>query len=710
MQSNLKPTLSLFLRPVQIVQSYALENLQFDIIAGGTVAVVLLPQAIAFAMIAELPPQMGLYAAVAAAVVGALWGSSNHLHTGPTNVASLLALSALLSVAAPGSRDYLVAAGLLAIMVGVFRVTMGVMRLGVLVNFISDSVIVGFTAGAGVLIGVNQLRHLLRLDIPSSPSLIETAQRLVSHSPETHWTSLVLGVGVIVLLLLLRRFAPKLPAPLISIVAASAAVWWLALDQQGVKVIGDLPRGLPPLVDVSLFFDLGLINKLTPSAAAVAAIGLVEAISIGRSIAGQSRQRLDSNQEFVGQGLANIAAGLFSGFLCSGSFTRSAINYEAGARTPLGSVFSSLFVFLAMFVFAPLAVYIPRTALAGVIILAAYRMIDRKEMLRIWRGARGDTAIMIATLLATLFFPLEFAVITGIVFSLAHYVFQTSIPQVQVLLPDNHFLRLIPRPERASCPQLGIVDIVGDLYFGAVSHVEGVIRQNAAQHPEQRFLLVRMRSVNHCDINGIHMLEGITQELRERGGDLYLLRVTEPVLAFMQSTGLYSDLGADHFLQEYGAVSYLFEHILDPAICIYECPVRAFKECQNLPKQTYNRILPPYTAIPPQSIPTISPQILREILAQGRAAAPLVVDVREPREFKRGHIPNSQSAPLSGLLSNSFELPDDRSVVLVCRSGRRSARAAAYILQHNDYDNLQILQGGILAWETAGLLEAVELG
>lgn len=697
---------SFFLRPVQFVRSYDRRHLRPDVLAGSTVAVILLPQAIAYALIAELPPQMGLYTAILAAVVGALWGSSYHLHTGPTNAASLLVLSILLTVAEPGSPKFVAAAGLMAVMVGVFRLAMGLARLGILVNFVSDSVIVGFTAGAGVLISVNQVRHLLRLDFPSTPGLIDTLQSVFLNLLDTHWPTLLLGLGVVALIVVLTRLAPNLPGPLIGMAAASAVVGLLGLNQQGIIVIDQLPRGLPPLAKLPLL-DVDLIGELSTGALAVSAIGLVEAMSIARSIASQTNQRLDSNQEFVGQGLANIACGFLSGYTCSGSFTRSAVNYKAGSQTPLASVFSGVFVLVAMLIFAPLAAYVPRTALAAVLIVTAYGMIDRREMVRIWRGTRGDTLIMVVTLLATLFLPLQFAVLTGILMSFTRYIVKTSLPQVYPVLPDEEFRHLTPNFKGDHCPQLAILTIWGDLYFGAVNQVEEAIYRQLARNPEQRYLLLRMQSVNQCDISGIHMLESILRTCRDKGGDLFLMKVHEPVLRLMQSTRFYDKLGADHFLGEDDALSYLFYKILDPAVCIYECEVRAFKECQNLPKRAGPPDLPLFTAIPPDSVDTIAPLELWQALHAGDGAhPPLVVDVREPREFKQNHIPQARLVPLPKVLTETQALPADRDLVFVCRSGRRSSRAA-YVLQARGYRRIRILQGGMLAWEAAGLLEAV---
>jgi SulP family sulfate permease len=416
---------------------------------------------------------------------------------------------------------------------------------------------------------------------------------------------------------------------------------------------------------------------------------------------------LDSNQEFVGQGLANIAAGLFSGYPCSGSFTRSAVNYEAGAKTPVASIFSGLFVLMAMLALAPLAIYLPRAALAGVLVVTAYTMIDRAEIKRIWQGARGDAFTMLVTFLGTLFLDLEFAVLAGILLSFALYIMKTSVPRVFTVLPDKEFKHFIAQqPEQEPCPQLGILKISGDLYFGAVSHIEEAIHRHLTHHPEQRFLLLRMQGVNQCDFSGIHMLEAILRLCQERGGDLFLMKIQQPVLEFMRSTGFYSRLGADHFLAEDDSIEYLFQKVLDPAICIYECHMRAFKECQNLPKQTYSVDIPLHTDIPPETIANISPQELHQKLINGDTST-LVIDVREPREFKQGHIPEAQLIPLPKILSDTLDLPNNREIILVCRSGRRSTRAT-HLLQTKGYQNVRMLQGGMLAWEAARLLEAID--
>lgn len=703
--ARLRSVLAYFVRPVAIIRGYKLPYLRGDLLAGLTVAIVALPQAMVFALIAELPPQMGLYAVIVASIVGGLWGSSAQLQTGPTNTTSLLVLSVLVGIASPGTPEYLVAAGVMALVVGVTRLTMGVVRLGVLVNFVSDSVIVGFTTGAGVLILVNQLRHLLKLSVASKPNLWQTLPEIATHLGDTHVLSALIGTGTIALILVLHRINRRLPAPLLAMVAGAIVVAVLGERAADVSVVGQLPRGLPPFSPLPLH-DLNLIGDLLSGSIAVAAIGLVEAISIARSIASQTGQRLDSNQEFVGQGLANVACAFFSGYACSGSFTRSAVNHEAGAVTGISNVFVGAFVLIAMLALAPLAAYVPLPALAGVVILTAIGLIDVPRIVRIWHSGQADRVIMGVTLAATLALPLQFAVLTGIGLSLLYYLIRTTAPRVRTVVPEDDFRHFAYRPGRPCCPQIGIIEILGDLYFGAVNHVEEYILDHASRYPAQQFLVLRMQGVEHCDISGIHALENVVQVYRERGGDVYMVRVRSPVMSLMETSGFHEYLGEDHYLDPDDAIGHLFYRVIDPAVCIYECPERVFRECQNLPKQEYPSQVRIDVEVAPGSVPSVDARALWEEL-HGETP-PQVVDVREPREFGRGHIPDARSIPLPVLVNHLDQVPREQPAVLVCQSGRRSTRAAA-LLRDRGYERVRVLQGGMIAWDKARLLEAVDL-
>jgi SulP family sulfate permease len=294
--------------------------------------------------------------------------------------------------------------------------------------------------------------------------------------------------------------------------------------------------------------------------------------------------------------------------------------------------------------------------------------------------------------------------LAGILLSFAVYIIKTSVPRVSSVLPDERYRHFVHQPDKPPCPQLAVLDILGDLYFGAVSHVEKAIAQHLAAHPTQRLLLLRMHSVQQCDFSGIHALESIVRSVREKGGDLFMVRIREPVLSLMRTTGFAGYLGIDHFLEEDAAIPHLFHKVLDPAVCIYECDVRAFRECQNLPKQTYPSEIPLHTDIPVGIVAEVPPRELWQRLHG--SSPPHVVDVREAREYGQSHIPEARLVPLSRLLCETPELPRDQPLVFVCRGGRRSMRAA-YLVQNLGYEEVAVLRGGMLAWEAANLLAAV---
>lgn len=692
-------------KPYWLFKSYDIrEDLRPDLVAGLTVAVILLPQAIAFAIIADLPPEMGLYAGIIGAVIGALWCSSRQMQIGPTNAMSLLVFGALSGVVETGP-EYIIAAGLMTVMAGVMQLVMGLARLGMLVNFVSHSVVVGFSTGAGILIAIRQLSTFFGMSLPRS-SPLTTVLDVFLALPTLHLPTTLIGTAVIILLVLLRWFNDRIPAALLSMVLASLIVFSLNLDQQGVSTLGELPSQFPPLADLPLT-NLDLIGRLSAGAVAVGAIGLVQTMAISRSVAAQTGQRIDSNQEFVGQGMANIFSGFFSGYSLSGSFARTAVNYKSGAHTPLAGLFSGLFVLIALLTIAPLASYLPRTALAGVLIVTAYGMIDRAEIRRIIQSRGGDAVIMLVTLFGTLFLRIEFAVLMGIILSLVLYIQRTSTPRVQAVVPDEDFSHFTYDPGRPECVQLAVIEIKGDLYFGAVNHVEDFILDHAASNPEQRFLLLRMHNVNHIDFSGIHMLENIVKTYREKGGNVLMVRVSYRVRAVMEASGFDKFLGHEGFVDEDSAIGHLFYRHLDAAVCIYECPYKVFKECQNLPKRMDLISLNNGHSLNEADIDLISVTELWNDLHDPAVEKPHVIDVREPREFRRGHIIEARSVPLSKIIQEPTLVPQEGRLVLVCRTGRRSRRAATTLQQHG-FNDFEVLDGGMLEWKATGLMEAID--
>jgi SulP family sulfate permease len=690
------------LRPWSILRGVRAENTPADLMAGLTVATVAIPQAIAYASIAELPPQMGLYTAAVAAIVGSLWGSSRFLSTGPVNALSLLVLPILLSVAVPGTSQYILAASLIAIIAGVISMGLAFMRLGAVITFASRSVLLGFVAGAALHIAIGQTRHLLGLNVPASPELYDIVIYIVNELPNTHVISMAVGMGSLLLMYILRKIGGRIPAGLSAITLSALAVLFLGLEERGIRVIGDISRSLPPptWASTGMFPDIHMIRALLIGSAAVAALGLVEAVAASQTLARRSGDRLDPNQEFFGQGLANLASGLFSGYACSGSFTRSALAHQSGARSHLTGVFTGLTILLAIPLLAPYARIIPRAAIAGVLLVIAWGMVDRKAIRRVMRTSRTETAIMSVTFMATLILPLDFAILSGILFSLTLFIVHSSLPRVYPVVPDDTYRHLIQNPAKPVCPQLGLINIRGPLFFGAVHHIEEELRHNYERYPGQRTLVLRMHGVDQCDMSGIEMLESTVENYRQIGGDVYLVRLRKPVLEVLEQSGFIDNtLGRDHILKQEGAIEYLFEHDIDPQICIYECEHRAFSECQTVSKHVYGDHVPSAPWGPAWHHLQVPPEEFQRLMTEPGA---MLLDVREPTEYRRAHLQGAESMPLRELLKTAADLPRDRRLLLNCRSGRRSARAL-FVLEDMGYDRLAALRGGILAWRAARL-------
>lgn len=691
-----------FTRPVEVLRGVRRTSLRFDVVAGLTVAVVAIPQSIAYAAIAGLPPAVGLYAACVASVVGALWGSSRHLSTGPTNASSLLVLSVLAPLFAVGSPEFVIAAGAMAVLAGLCRIVFAFAGMGVLVNFASRAVLMGFTAGAAVLIAAGQAKTLLRLDVPRSAHLHHTLLGVAARIGDTHLPSLAIGVGTLVVAALLQRFARRLPGALVALIAAGGVIATLGAERLGVAVVGEIPRALPSVTDLRVpwLLDGEIFGALLAGAMAVAALGLAEAISIAREIARQSGDRIDINQELVGQGVANVATGLLGGYPSSGSFTRSAVNFQAGARTHLAGALCGLFVLAAIFAFGPLAAYLPQAALAGLILLIAARMPDWGGMKRVLHTSRTEAGIMAVTCVATLTLPLEFAILCGIIMSLTIYIYQSSMPTVHPVVPDDTFRHFVERPGEPQCPQLAVVNIRGALFFGAVAHVEDALLENLEYNPGQHFLLLRMHGVSHCDLSGIDALEGIVRLYRDTGGDVYIVQAREPVRELMLASGFEELLGSDHFLEQENAIDFLFERVIDPGVCCYECEHRVFAECQPLHKHLYDARLPTYGG--PVSHPDrhLNVREFEDAIASSGGQA-LIVDVREPEEYHAGRVPGASLVPLRSFIERARDLPHDRPIYLVCRSGRRSTRALHWLMEMG-FDRVYNLKGGILSWKAMG--------
>ncbi|MBI5379197.1 MAG: SulP family inorganic anion transporter, partial [Nitrospirae bacterium] len=500
------------------LRSYSPSSLRLDLVAGLTVALMALPQAMAYALIAGLDPKYGLYACIVPAVLGALFGSSAHLVTGCTNAISLVVLSTMGRF--QGSGDFMGLIFLLALLVGVIQIVFGLARMGNLINFVSHSVLIGFTAGAGVLIAVNQLKNLFGVSIPQTHHFWEVILHTVEKLPDTHWPTLGLGLFTIAVVLGVQKISAKLPGPLIAMVVSGGAVYALGLGEHGVRAVGEIPQSLPP-VQLPLM-EMGAIRQLAPGALAIAILGVVEALSISKAIATQTKQKIDGNQEFIGQGLSNLGAAFFSGYPGSGSFTKSAVNFRAGARTPMAAAYSGGFILLMLLVFAPWARYIPIASLAGILLIVAYNMVDKDHLKLAFQATRTDQRVLVFTFLATLFLELEFAVFVGVFISILLFVRKVSTPEVEHLIPRRSHLKVrAVRPGEATCPQVSIFQVKGGFFFGAVSSIEEALEQaNEGKHTQ--IFVLRMKSVPMIDATGIMLLESLLEHHRGYGGVMYL--------------------------------------------------------------------------------------------------------------------------------------------------------------------------------------------
>lgn len=547
---------------------------------------VALPQGVAFATIAGMPPEYGLYTGMIPAIIAALFGSSWLLVSGPTTAAAIVLFSSLSLHAPPGSIQYVQLALTLTLMVGLIQFSMGLVRFGSLVNFISHSVVVGFTAGAAILIITSQIKHFLGLVYPSAPHFQYALQNIVIHIKE--FNPFTTGVGVITIIsgILVKRYRPSLPYMIVSMLVGCLAAFLVTAifgsETTRIATVGALPATLPPLSLPQM--TLENIKLLTPTALAMALFALTESISIARSLADKTDQNLDGNQEFIGQGLSNIVGSFFSSYVATGSFNRSGLNYQSGAKTPLAAVFAGIFLILAVLFVAPLAVYLPNTAMAAILFLVAWQLIDPFHILKIMKTSLNETVIMGSTFLATLFLELQFAILLGIMLSLVIYLNRTSHPETLTRVPDS---RLPSRPfvsdaTLPECPQLKIVRIDGSLYFGAVNHVKTSLQELMQTRPDQKHLLIVASGINFIDMAGAEFLVHLAKERKAAGGQLYFYDIKEGICSHFKFLQYLLEIGIDNiFLSKKEAIAKTFNQ-LDHDICS-RCTLRIFNECRTIP-------------------------------------------------------------------------------------------------------------------------------
>ncbi|TAN55572.1 MAG: SulP family inorganic anion transporter [Rhodospirillales bacterium] len=556
------------------------KSLPADISAGLTGAVVVLPQGVAFATIAGMPPEYGLYAGIVPAIVAALFGSSWHLVSGPTTAASLVLFSSLSALAEPGSAHYVKLALTLAMMVGLLELTLGLFRLGSIVNFISHSVVIGFTAGAGVLIGANQIKNFFGLPIPRGSHFYEIFAYLFTHLTQISWAVALVALTTLASGILVRKYLPKIPYMILAILAGSFLSLGLNLGLgAGIPTVGALPSSLPPLSAPS--FDPEVWKQLASPALAVTLFALTEALSISRALSVRSGQHINGNQEFIGQGLSNIAGSFFSAYVATGSFNRSGLNFDSGAKTPLAAIIAGGALALIVLLVAPLATYMPNAAMAGVLMLVAYGLIDQHHIRQILKTSRAESAVLIMTFLSTLFLELQEAIFAGVLLSLLLYLNRTSHPHIRILVPDpdhasRKFITNLALPE---CRQLRIIRIDGSLFFGAVNYFQETLRAYEQRHPDQNFLIVEMSGVNFVDIAGAEALAQAARRFKNRGGLLSLLNVKESVAETLHKGGYDLEIGIENFFNSKTQALRSIYTKLDHEKC-KACQDQVFVECK----------------------------------------------------------------------------------------------------------------------------------
>ena len=558
------------------------KSLRADAIAGLSGGIVLVPQGVAFATIAGMPPEYGLYAAMLPAIVAALWGSSWHLVSGPTTAISIVVFATMSPLAAVGSAQYVQLVLTLTFLIGVIQLALGALRLGTLVNFVSHTVVVGFTAGAAVLIAASQVKNFFGIDIARGASVFQVVQGLLRHLGDINPHVTAVALLTVIASAVVRRWWPRVPNMIAAMIAGSLVALALnqlfGADRTGIATIGALRIGLPPLSAPD--FTAGTIEKLVPIAIAVALLALTEAVAIARSVAVKSGQRIDGNQEFIGQGLANLAGSFFSGYASSGSFNRSGLNFTAGAKTPLAAVFSALFLLLIVLFLAPLAAYLPIPAMAGILFVVAWGLIDIHHIREIVRASRPETAVLTATFVATLTLDLEFAIYIGVLLSLMLYLNRTSRPGLEDVKPlpgqfPPAFSAVTGLPD---CPQLKIVRINGSIFFGAVSHLQEALQQIDESEPMHRHLLLVASGINFVDLAGAQLLAQEARRRRALGGALYIFNMKDEPLAMLRGCGAFDEIGDDNVFKLGDDVIGTLYRRLDAGVC-RTCTARIFRAC-----------------------------------------------------------------------------------------------------------------------------------
>ena len=555
------------------LRTYSRIELSSDLLAAVIVTIMLIPQSLAYALLAGLPPEIGLYASILPLVAYALFGTSRALAVGPVAVVSLLTAAAVGKVAEQGTDLYLAAALILALQSGMVLIVLGVLRVGFLANFLSHPVISGFITASGVLIATSQLKHILGIEAHGH-TLVEMVGSMWRHSGAVHPPTVIIGVAAAAFLFWVRgnlkpllrgcglpdRLADSLTkaGPVAAVAASIGAVAALGLDGPGgVAIVGAIPTGLPapalPLMDLELW------RSLFPSAVLISIIGFVESVSVAQTLAAKRRQRIDADQELIGLGASNVAAGLSGGFPVTGGFSRSVVNFDAGAATPMAGVFTAGGICLAALFLTPLFTLLPKATLAATIIVAVLSLIDIKTIRRIWTYSKSDFAAMAGTIVVTLVMGVEAGVVTGIAVSLALFLWRSSRPHMAVVgqVPGTEHFRNVKRHDVVTSPRVLSVRVDESLYFANARFLEDRLYDMVADCQDLEHVVLMCPAVNMIDASALESLEAIAERLRDAGVTFHLSEVKGPVMDALKRSDFFDHFQGRVFLSQHEAMQCL---------------------------------------------------------------------------------------------------------------------------------------------------------
>jgi SulP family sulfate permease len=549
--------------------------LRADLIAGITVALVLIPQSMAYAQLAGLPPYYGLYASFLPGMIAALFGSSRQLATGPVAVVSLMTASALEPIAGANPQLYIAYAVMLAFMVGIFQMALGLLRLGILVNFLSHPVVVGFTNAAAIIIGTSQLGKLFGVSVEKAEHTYETVfNTIIEAFKSTHLETMLMAILALGIMIGLKRYLPKIPNVLTAVVITTLVSWFAGFEALGGKVVGSIPAGLPALQMPTL--DFQTMVQLLSVTVAIAIIGFMEAISIAKAMAARTRQRLDANQELIGQGLGNIFSSLSQGYAVSGSFSRSAVNIGAGARTGFSAVVTGLVVGAALLWLTPLLYHLPQATLASVIIMAVINLVKVDPIKHAWKVQRHDAIVAVITFVLTIIWAphLDKGIMVGVLLSLGLFLYRSMAPRVAVLSRDpDGSLRDADVRKLETCRNISLIRFDGSLYFANTGYFEDKILERVALKPDLKYVIVDAEGINEIDATGEEMLHNLVERLKEAGVTLLIARAKKQIWDTFERTNLMDKLGREHvFALRTQAFNYAWDELGDNHA--ETCPLR----------------------------------------------------------------------------------------------------------------------------------------